>query len=983
MNPENALPRKSLSSRFAATAAQVAALPARAMRPNSHALRRPFGRALAIGTSCLFLGLPARAQVAPPPTTPAPAAGDPVKLSVFEVSSERDTGYAASTAMTGTRTNEKLENLPNSISVMTQELLQDLAFNNYFDAVDFAMSTENIANDQGTIGAVVNNRGGNQVSIRGLASFRQLRDGFPWYLAADVFNTERIEFSRGPSGLAYGDVDAGGTINIASKRASFQTRGSVQVRYDNFGTQRYSVDFNQPVIPGRLAFRFNAIKSEVEMFKQRMGRDLEGYAGSLRWEPFQHRRTQIDVAYETGNSTYHLGHLGPGDYRAAYVYGSGNSNIDVDPVRPGIQVNGVGMQQIRAATAVNHAFVDIGGVLNNWQSTATNTFRISVIPTGATATSATDPQNPNRIPLRRVPESIVPLGQDWGGPDTKHNSKYFAYTIELKHAFSDQLHGLVAHNAQVDDTIRKQAFSSLSSLGAVAGRYLHVDVNPVLPNPNGPGTIPNPNYEQLFIVHVPLYNPDGHDILNWRAQLVYDAVLPWGITQRVVLGANYRHEEVYSEFFGYSLTREEIARRGYTGQAAYFTNNLVYPVHYLRDGNSDEKLGWNIRPGVTQLFRQNAGVNRRLDQSLTSGSVNILGSYFKGRVRSSIGLSREHWLQSASAPTTADTNNFNEHTYLAANGTRLPNDGTRKIDGVPVYPFADDWSTNQTYGAVWHALPWLSFTGGYFESSQFSDNYGTDLTGGALVPITGEGADFSARFKLFGGKIEATVTRFATKQENLNASISAAVRDELNPLLAKPFANLVDYRDRTSSGWEYQVLANLSRNWTLLGSYSRNQTEFTRFFPLLGGFLTEARATARSRGLDPDDATTITRDFLEEQEGVISLTRRATASLTTRYSFTEGRLKGLTTGVAARYTFGRERNGVTITGVEVLPPIRSESYILTNPFVSYRRKFGRFNWTLQLNVNNVFDEKIDIGNGYGWTRYTEPRQYVTTATVAF
>ena len=48
-----------------------------------------------------------------------------------------------------------------------------------------------------------------------------------------------------------------------------------------------------------------------------------------------------------------------------------------------------------------------------------------------------------------------------------------------------------------------------------------------------------------------------------------------------------------------------------------------------------------------------------------------------------------------------------------------------------------------------------------------------------------------------------------------------------------------------------------------------------------------------------------------------------------------------------------------------------------------RRKFGRFNWTLQLNVNNVFDEKVDIGNGYTWTRYTEPRQYITTATMAF
>ncbi|MBI5693876.1 MAG: TonB-dependent receptor plug domain-containing protein [Verrucomicrobia bacterium] len=933
------------------------------------------------------LSLPTDAADSAPPSAPSTPRGpgnEAVSLSPFEVRADSDNGYTAATAMSGTRTNERLENLPNSISVMTQEFLQDLALNSYFDAVDFAMNAENIANDLGTIGAVVNNRGGNQVNIRGLASVRQLRDGFPWYLSTDSYNTERIEFGRGPGGLAYGDVDAGGSINIGSKRATFQQRASAQVRYDTFGTQRYSVDISRPLVPGKVGLRFNAIRSEVEMFQQRMGRDLEGYAVALRFEPFKHRRTQIDVLGETGNTTYHLGHLGPTDSRIAYVPGTGNSNLDADPNRAGTQVNGVGMAQLRAPTAVIHAIVDVGGVINNWQSTAQNTFRITVTNTAAAATSATDPQNPNRFPLRRIPESIIPLREDWAGPDNKMASKYHAYTVELKHAFTDRLSGLVAFNAQVDETVRKQTYSSLASVGGVAGRSVHVDVNPILPNPNGPGTVPNPNYGQMFIVHAPLYNPDGHDIMGWRGQLVYDARLPWDITQRLVLGANYRHEENYQDNFGYSLTREEIQKRGFTGQAAYFNNNLVYPIHYLRDGNSDAALGWNVRPGVTQLFRHVAGsgVNRRLDQSLTSGFANLLGSYFKGRVRTSVGLSRDHWLQSASLPTTADPTNFNQHTFFNADGTRLPNDGLRKLD-VPVFPFANEWSTNQTYGAVWHALSWLSFTAGYFESSQFSDNYGTDLTGGALQPLTGEGVDLSARFKLLGGRVEATVTRFETKQENLNSSLVAEVRDELAPLLAKPFANLVDYRDRTAEGWEFQVVSNLTRQWTLVAGYSWNTTEYTRFFPLLEKYLTEARTTARARGLDPDGATTLTREYLEDQEGAISRTKRATGSLTTRYSFTEGRLRGVTTGVAARYTRGRDRAGVTISGVQVLPPSTTEDYILVNPFVAYRRKLGRFNWTLQLNVNNVFDEKVDVGNGYTWARYTEPRQYVTTLTVGF
>ncbi len=930
---------------------------------------------------------PATAQNVPaatPAIDPAAAAAEPVKLSPFEVTDDKDLGYAASTAMSGTRTNEKLENLPNSISVMTQEFMQDLAFNNYFDAVDFAMSAENISNDLGTVGAVVGNRSGNQVNIRGLATVRQLRDGFPWYLAADVFNTERIEFSRGPGGNAYGDVDAGGIINIASKRATFQRRGSTQVRYDNFGTRRYSVDFNQPLIPGRLGLRVNAIHSEIEQYKQRMGRDLEGYAGSLQWEPFKNRRTQIDAAYETGNTTNHLGHLGPTDSRSSYVYGTGTTALDADPNRPGVQTNGVGMAQLRAASSATHAFVDVGGVINNWQSTTANVFRGSVNIETVAATSATDPQNPNRYPLIRIPESIIPLREDWAGPDNKQNSKYYAYTIELKHSFTDRLNVLLAHNGQFDETIRKQTYSSLGSVGGLPGRSVHVDVNPVLPNPNGPGTVPNPNYEQLFVIHAPFYNPDGHKILNWRAQVVYDASLPWGISQRLILGTAYRHEENYADNYGYSLTKEEIAKRGYTGTAAYYNNNLVYPIHYLKDGNGDEALGWTVRPGVTQPFRSNtgSGTNRRLDQSLTSGSANLIGSYFKGRVRTSLGLSREHWLQSASLATRADTTNFNEQRFTGDDGRLMPNDGTAKI-AIPVFPFANEWSTNQTYGGVWHAFSWLSFTAGYFESSQFSDNYGLDLTGSALAPLTGEGHDFSARFHLFGGKIEATVTRFATQQENLSSSVTAAVRDELNLLLAQPFANLVDYRDRTSTGWEYQVLANVNRNWTLLTAYSENTTEFTRFFPLLGRLVTEARATAQTRGLNPDDATIESRQFLTDQDGNVASTKRATASLTTRYTFTEGRLKGFTAGLSARYTRGKPRAVLTIAGVNVLPETTTDNYYLVNPFFSYRRKLGRFNTTLQLNINNVFDVKSDQGNSWRWPRYTEPRQYVTTATVAF
>ena len=65
----------------------------------------------------------------------------------------------------------------------------------------------------------------------------------------------------------------------------------------------------------------------------------------------------------------------------------------------------------------------------------------------------------------------------------------------------------------------------------------------------------------------------------------------------------------------------------------------------------------------------------------------------------------------------------------------------------------------------------------------------------------------------------------------------------------------------------------------------------------------------------------------------------------------------------------------------MLPATKTSSYILVNPFVSYRRKLYNHNWTAQLNVNNVLGLNSDQGNSYTWPRKTEPRQYVTTVTM--
>ena len=918
-------------------------------------------------------------------TVPATPATDPkaIVLSVFEVNSDKETGYSALSTMTGTRTNERLLDLPNSISVMTKEFLEDIAINNFMDAVDFATNAENTFNDQGTRGAVAGSRSGNSFNIRGTVSTRQLRDGFPWYIAQDMYNTERIEWARGPNGLAFGDIDVGGILNVGTKRALSKRQYSTQIRYDNWGSQRYSIDLNQPLAKTGVSVRLNAIHGENESWRQRSGAVLRGYAAAIRWDPFAHHRTIIDFTYEHGKQREGFGHAVLDDQTAGYVRGTGTNALDADPNRPGSQSNGAGRNLLASATSTNHPHVLIDGRVYNPQSTSTAAFRSSWLPQGATVADGIDPVNPRQLPLLGISESIVPRGEDWGGPDNSLTTTFFAYTLEMRHTVTDRLHLLFAHNAQKDDTNRGNFFNG--NPGNYGTRDVMIDVDPFLPDPTDvtrTRLIPNKRYEQYYVNHYPATIIDGHDVVNFRAAAVFDASLPWSIQQRFVLGASYRNESYYKDTFSRSLSREEILRRGYTGVEARYSSNFFYYRHYLTDGNSDAALADPVIPGITKDFRfTQEGGSSRFKQNLGSANLSMLGAYFKGRLRSSIGISRDYFKQRAYKPLRADPVT-NEQKFVDLNDNLIENDGMNRID-PPLVPFSAQWVTNQTYGAVWHVTPWLSFTGGYFESSQFSDNFARDLNGNPRMPKTGEGNDYSIRFNLLDQRVGLNVTYFQTSSENIASTVNAQVINELNLLLANPFFNNGDYRDQRAHGYEVELVTNMARNWTVRGSLGTNYLIFSRFFPLLEEKLTLARAAASSRGLNPNDATLITREYLVDQAASATGRGRKSINLTSRYSLTEGKLRGLSVGGSIRHYYSKDRAAVNVGGRDVLPFTKTKALTVYSPFVSYRKKMRQYSWTAQLNVNNILDRVSDQGNSYRYTRWTDPRQIITTVTVTY
>src|SRR5687767_11240459 len=203
---------------------------------------------------CLLAALLATARVTAQTAPAAPAkpaaSGETITLAAFEVSTDRDVGYTASSALAGGRIDSLLKETPSAITVLTAEFLDDIGATTFGSAAEWAPNSIPVG-EQSTTGDY-------SVNIRGVGNSFPSRNYFRWYVSSDNYNTERLEFARGPNSILFGDGNPGGINATFTKQALWVSRRSVQVRADSFGGYRASFDYNIPA-GQRFAVRVNAL----------------------------------------------------------------------------------------------------------------------------------------------------------------------------------------------------------------------------------------------------------------------------------------------------------------------------------------------------------------------------------------------------------------------------------------------------------------------------------------------------------------------------------------------------------------------------------------------------------------------------------------------------------------------------------------------------------------------------------------------------
>ncbi|MEM9905684.1 MAG: TonB-dependent siderophore receptor [Cyanobacteria bacterium P01_D01_bin.44] len=191
-------------------------------------------------------------------------ADDPLRL---VVTGEERSRYFESTATTGTRTDTPLRDIPQSIQVIPQEVLEDQQVTALDDALrNVSGVTPSRSGNDGT---------GLRLNVRGFEDASVLRDGFRLTFGGagaissqDLSNIEQIEVLKGPAAILFGVTEPGGVVNLVTEQPLSEPFYEIAFRGGNRELINPTIDISGPLTEdARLLYRLNASYSTEDYFR--------------------------------------------------------------------------------------------------------------------------------------------------------------------------------------------------------------------------------------------------------------------------------------------------------------------------------------------------------------------------------------------------------------------------------------------------------------------------------------------------------------------------------------------------------------------------------------------------------------------------------------------------------------------------------------------------------------------------------------------
>ena len=807
---------------------------------------------------------------------------DIIELSPFQVDERRVTGYEATDTLSGSRIRSDLIDIAASITVVTEQFLEDTSSVGASDVFDYMANTEGanqFAAAEGLGGGFPNEnglkRGGNRaraLRIRGLTGpdlsrNLQLSDG---ELSFDSYNTERLDINRGPNSILYGAGSPAGILNHVTKQARFhENSGQISFRFGEYNNFRATFDYNR-VIAGKdgdgqqLAIRLMGLYSDKGYRQQPSHEYDRRFNGTVAWKPFSSTLIQFNYEKIDINAAYPNA-IPPGDGITPWIAAGRplwNPSVD-EGSAASVEGLGVCCPNPSGARAMYHFFepgqqqpffthqISSGDPGTN----GSGTFRLAGSATPFASFSS---------PLRVTDPNLFNFYEINLAPDGKSDLAADIYEFTIDQDVGDNLSFQFSYYKESVDT-------EGGAFGTGRDYKILVDTNSHYLDGS-----PNPHVGRPYIQRaISLEQSFGfRDRESYRITGTYELDLTetnrWLGSHRLVGLFQDRWTDSYSfgndarELAPY-LTPTPMNGRGTSGRWTY----LGPDVNSIPDS-------LDLRGGTGPIQTSNVlyyDINSETWQTDTTGFESFVYPNSSRRTRDDF----KTWsfiVQSEmdlpffldKAVVTFGWRKDESESRIGVNSGNITYDGPRPLTDFarleelsdPVTPPA---RTTQTLGIVGHVLPWLSVH--WSDSENFSPGgEAFNIFGEDVGSPLGDGRDYGFSMRLLDKKVSLKVNWFETTQlnnrvgrtvtvaywrgwffevEELPRVVQALTDAGKSTQVFEPFVSrggewccptarpsprslVTSSGNLAAKGVEIELTANPTPNWTLLFNLARQET---------------------------------------------------------------------------------------------------------------------------------------------------------------
>ena len=833
-------------------------------------------------------------QVAVAQTTPAKPASetDAVQLTPFEVNTDRDSGFAAASALAGGRLATDLRDTPAAYSVINREFIEALNITDLMQAQNWTTGAT-FNSDIGTFNFTTFTV---RYTSRGVTAGQQLRNFFPVNGDNDSYAQERYDFGRGANSILFGNGSLGGVSSSTTKRArtdrAFQ---DLKLTAGSWRLMRGTIDVNQP-IGKNYAVRVAGVGQYGLGWRDKEFEKRKGVFAATTARPFRHtvirleaeainreinqpiNNLQDQLSGWNGVTTFDrpaaLATATAAEITALQAQGVARRAANYNVYDPYNGFNAISSYTNEAITlgGGTTASTPIGGFVSGSNAAfgLTNTNLLHAFNVPANRFDVAESRSFFRRPARSFS-----INQD--GPLLESAFRDVQLTVEQRLGdFYFELAGDINKNSNYTNGEQNRGANAT-----------YIDINRVLPN-----GAPNSHYLQAYGDGNFFRGFRHYDYHNLRAAAAWKKDTRFGnFAVNTMVGENKNHYTLSYQWLSLALpsqtplqwingtTADVKIRRYWNETSRPFVDLAGKPIPYY-DATARTTTTVTPRWVIDHTRFDTESIN---DTNYRYGLVALNAKFWRDRIIL-LGAARRdrYYAQSQQMAVTGDyptdrdplnplfkpiaPKDYESLTYIPLDAQGRPQPEVAAVTRPRIsgnrdpryaqYRFQDDYNApalagyvnTKSLGTVVHLLSWFSPSVNYAETFNPQKAYALQLGGGLVNPTVSKGWNYSTRFEFFQRKLDVNLTYYTSEEVNNPQSVSGfpyntllqatpvGTTQDLNRRGVPLFIAGTDLQNRHASGYEVEVTANLIKGLRIIGSasqpevYGSNAYQLTRAY---------------------------------------------------------------------------------------------------------------------------------------------------------